>query len=76
MVPDTFGASFGYNPFVRIITALIGGLLMGVGARWAWGCTSGHGISGLSQLSVASLVSVICFFAGGVVSAMILYAMV
>jgi len=48
------------------ITILIaGGLLIGFGTRYAGGCTSGHAITGLSQLQLGSLVSVIGFFVGG-----------
>lgn len=43
----------------------IGGLLIGFGARYAGGCTSGHAISGLSNLQLPSLVAVIGFFIGG-----------
>lgn len=39
-----------------------GGLLIGYGARWAGGCTSGHGLSGCSMLSPASLVTTTTFF--------------
>lgn len=42
-----------------------GGLLVGFGARYAGGCTSGHAISGLSDLQIPSLIAVIGFFAGG-----------
>jgi hypothetical protein len=42
-----------------------GGLLIGFGTRWANGCTSGHAISGLSDLQLPSLVAVIGFFIGG-----------
>ena len=43
----------------------IGGSLVGFGARYAGGCTSGHAISGLSNLQVPSLIAVIGFFIGG-----------
>ena len=43
----------------------IGGLLVGFGARYAGGCTSGHAISGLSNLQLPSLIAVIGFFIGG-----------
>lgn len=43
----------------------IGGLLVGFGARYAGGCTSGHAISGLSDLQLPSLIAVIGFFIGG-----------
>lgn len=43
-----------------------GGFLVGFGTRYAGGCTSGHGIMGLSSLQWPSLVAVISFFAGGI----------
>lgn len=42
-----------------------GGFLVGFGARWAGGCTSGHAISGLADLQLPSLVAVAGFFIGG-----------
>jgi YeeE/YedE family (DUF395). len=39
--------------------------LVGFGTRYAGGCTSGHAISGLSNLQLASLIAVIGFFIGG-----------
>ncbi|MBT8185958.1 MAG: YeeE/YedE family protein [Eudoraea sp.] len=45
----------------------IGGLLVGFGARYAGGCTSGHAISGLSDLQLPSLIAVVGFFIGGLV---------
>lgn len=50
-----------------ILILLIGGILVGFGARYAAGCTSGHAISGLSNLQLPSLIAVIGFFAGGLV---------
>ncbi len=44
---------------------VIGGFLVGFGARYAGGCTSGHAISGLSDLQLPSLIAVIGFFIGG-----------
>lgn len=46
---------------------LIAGILVGFGARWAGGCTSGHAIVGLSNLELPSLISVIGFFIGGLI---------
>ena len=43
----------------------IGGLMVGFGSRYAGGCTSGHAISGLSDLQMPSLVAVVGFFIGG-----------
>jgi uncharacterized membrane protein YedE/YeeE len=41
------------------------GLLVGVGTRYGAGCTSGHGVCGLSRLSPRSLVATLCFMAAG-----------
>lgn len=43
----------------------MGGLMVGFGSRYAGGCTSGHAISGLSDLQLPSLIAVIGFFIGG-----------
>lgn len=48
-----------------VLLLAIGGLLVGFGARYAGGCTSGHAISGLSNLQLPSLIAVIGFFIGG-----------
>jgi uncharacterized membrane protein YedE/YeeE len=45
----------------------LGGLRVGFGSRYAGGCTSGHAISGLSDLQLPSLIAVIGFFIGGLV---------
>jgi uncharacterized protein len=45
---------------------VVGGFLVGFGTRWAGGCTSGHGIMGLSALQWPSLVAIIFFFIGGI----------
>jgi len=47
------------------ILLLSGGIMVGFGSRYAGGCTSGHAISGLSNLQLPSLVAVIGFFIGG-----------
>ncbi|MPT36900.1 MAG: YeeE/YedE family protein, partial [Flavobacterium sp.] len=54
------------NPKTFIIL-LAGGLLIGFGTRYAGGCTSGHAISGLSNLQLPSLIAVIGFFIGGLI---------
>jgi uncharacterized membrane protein YedE/YeeE len=55
--------------FVMIV---IGGLLVGFGARYAGGCTSGHAISGLANLQLPSLLAVLGFFAGGLLATWVL----
>lgn len=56
-----------------VLLLTIGGLLIGFGTRWAGGCTSGHAITGLSQLQLPSLLAVIGFFIGGLVMTHVLY---
>ena len=73
-IPSVFAGQFGNIPILRIITAIIGGILVGLGARWCWGCPSSHGMSGIPQLSLASFVAVACMFAVGIAVAFLLYA--
>lgn len=47
---------------------VVGGFLIGFGTRYAGGCTSGHAITGLATLQKASLIAVIGFFVGGILS--------
>jgi len=47
-------------------TLLIAGILVGVGTRYGSGCTSGHGICGLSRLSPRSLIATLSFMAAGI----------
>jgi len=49
------------------IIMVVGGFLVGFGSRYAGGCTSGHAISGLSNIQWPSLVAVIGFFIGGLI---------
>ncbi|MBT3588916.1 MAG: YeeE/YedE family protein [Flavobacteriaceae bacterium] len=51
--------------FKSFLILAIGGFLVGFGTRYAGGCTSGHAISGLSDLQLPSLIAVIGFFIGG-----------
>lgn len=50
------------------IIMVLGGFLIGFGTRYAGGCTSGHAITGLSNLQLPSLVAVIGFFIGGLLA--------
>ena len=73
-LPPMWAARFGEGSLMlRLGAALVGGILMAFGARLAGGCTSGHGISGTLQLSVGSWIAVICFFAGGIAAAMLMF---
>ncbi len=57
---------------LRFALAFASGFLLLLGARIADGCTSGHGISGMAQLSLASFLTVGCMFAGGMIVALFL----
>jgi uncharacterized membrane protein YedE/YeeE len=72
-VPGKWASAFGDSTGLRWFASLLGGVIMGLGARWAGGCTSGHGISGTLQLAASSWLAVMGFFIGGIVTAMILY---
>ncbi len=72
-VPDLWAGTYGTNPVLRVGAAVIGGIFLGLGARWADGCTSGHGISGAMQLTLSSWVSAISFFIGGILAAQLLF---
>lgn len=51
---------------------IVAGLLTGFGAVWGSGCTSGHGVCGLSRLSVRSLVATITFMAAGIATVFVI----
>ncbi|MBR9923178.1 MAG: YeeE/YedE family protein [Bacteroidetes bacterium] len=56
---------FNFGNPLGVIISIVGGFLVGFGARYGDGCTSGHAISGLSHLQLPSLITVIGFFIGG-----------
>lgn len=66
VLPAAIGAPV--RPLAAIVAA---GLLVGFGTRLGNGCTSGHGVCGLSRLSVRSLVAVATFMTTGAITAMI-----
>jgi uncharacterized protein len=60
---------FGILPVIEVdanwLTVIIAGLLVGFGVQYGSGCTSGHGICGLSRLSPRSLVATLSFMTAG-----------
>lgn len=64
VAPSAVGASVRSLPLV-----LVAGLLVGFGTRLGSGCTSGHGVCGLSRLSLRSLVAVATFMTTGAITA-------
>ena len=71
--PPIWRDRFGGRVSVRAVGAVLGGVVAMFGARLAGGCPSGHGMSGLMQLSVSGFLSLAGFFAGGVVVANLVY---
>lgn len=62
--------------FPGLVLMVVGGFLVGFGARYAGGCTSGHAITGLANLQLPSLVAVVGFFVGGLISAHLLLPLI
>lgn len=58
------------------IVMVLGGFLVGFGARYADGCTSGHSIFGLSTLQWPSLVATLCFMSGGFLASNLLLPLI
>lgn len=54
------------------VMVMVAGLLVGFGTRWGAGCTSGHGICGLSRLSVRSLVATLSFMGTGFITVFVI----
>ncbi len=72
-VPEVWKQRFGPSPVKRALVAFLGGVIAMFGARMADGCPSGHGLSGMMQLSVDSLAAVLCFFGAGMIVARAVY---
>jgi uncharacterized membrane protein YedE/YeeE len=72
-LPEVWKAEFGDSKSKRLRQAFIGGVLLLFGARLAGGCTSGHMISGISQLTVGSFIFGAAIFASGIFTARKLY---
>lgn len=67
LMPSELFSLEAIGNFKGLMLLLVGGFLVGFGARYAEGCTSGHAISGLSNLQLPSLIAVIGFFIGGLI---------
>ncbi len=71
---DGFAAAFGAGPF-GLVWLFAGGVLVGVGTRMAGGCTSGHGLVGVSSLQPGSLLATASFFGAGIVASLAIGAL-
>jgi hypothetical protein len=61
--------------FAGTTTLAIAGLLVGIGTRLGSGCTSGHGVCGVSRMSRRSLVATATFFLAGIATVAVMNAM-
>ena len=68
-----FDAAIGLGPSGKLAWMFVGGTLIGFGTRMAGGCTSGHGIFGVSNLERASLESTLAFVAAGMLATNLVY---
>jgi len=71
-----FDSVIGLGPTGKLAWMFGGGLFIGFGTRLANGCTSGHGIFGLSNFELPSLVATLGFMAGGIVTTQLLYRVI
>lgn len=59
------GVEFSTNATSNIVILIAAGLLVGIGTRWANGCTSGHGVCGISRLSLRGIAATAVYIAAG-----------
>ena len=71
-----FDERVGWGPLGKVVWMFAGGLFIGFGTRLANGCTSGHGIFGLSNFEPPSLVATLSFMASGIVTTQVVYRLV
>src|SRR5262245_43504373 len=67
LLASFFGSPVGTGPYPTAVL-VIAGLLVGFGTRLGGGCTSGHGVCGISRFSIGSIVATLTFIAAGVVT--------
>jgi uncharacterized membrane protein YedE/YeeE len=75
-LPDELFSLDALTDIKSLTILLFGGVLIGFGARYAAGCTSGHAISGLSNLQLPSLIAVFGFFIGGLFMVHVLFPLI
>jgi uncharacterized membrane protein YedE/YeeE len=71
-----FDQVVGFGPAGKIVWMFAGGILIGFGTRLAGGCTSGHGIFGMSNFERPSLIATLAFMAAGCVTTQLVYRVI
>ena len=72
VAPQFMGPAPGMLPGIGLPTLIVAGLLVGFGTRLGNGCTSGHGVCGISRLSWRSLVATMTFMTAGFVTVFVI----
>ena len=72
-LPPVWEQRFGSSLTKRATGSILGGIIAMIGVRMADGCPSGHGLSGMMQLSVSGLIAMVMFFGVGVLVAGLIY---
>ena len=71
-----FDQAVGFGPAGKLVWMFAGGLCIGFGTRLAGGCTSGHGIFGLANLELPSLITTLSFMGAGIVTTQVVYRVI
>ena len=71
LMQDLWPASFVDTTGTAYPLIIVAGLLVGFGAVMGGGCTSGHGVCGISRLSIRSVVATITFITAGVITVLV-----
>lgn len=72
-LPDLWVSRFGTSRGQRWVVGILGGILVGFGARLADGCTSGHALSGGLQLAASSWLFLVAMMLSGVITARLVF---
>ena len=64
--------SISFQVTSSIPLIIIGGLLVGIGTKISSGCTSGHGVCGISRFSIRSIVATILFMLAAIITVLVL----
>ena len=71
-----FDERIGFGPVGKLAWMFVGGLFIGFGTRLGNGCTSGHGIFGMSNFERSSFVTTLAFMAGGIAMTNLIYRVI
>lgn len=71
-----FDGAIGLGAPGKVAWMFVAGLFIGFGTRLGGGCTSGHGIFGLSNFEVPSLITTLSFMAGGIATTQLIYRVI